>query len=121
MTSTSSAPRATEQSRAPLEESTIRPTGVISPVVRRSTTSASVSVGTGTDVAGRVQRLAAERARGATGGDDGPAPTGEGTRRRWREHDAQGLHGRLLGLLGVLVVALDDDDLAGRVPRERQG
>src|SRR6476619_8649643 len=80
----------TEQSRAPFEESTIRPTGVRSPLVRRSTRSASVSVGTGADVAGRVQRLAAERAGRAAGGHDRTAPSGEGPGRGRGEHDAQG-------------------------------
>src|SRR6478609_6496377 len=76
----------TEQSRAPFEESTIRPTGVRSPLVRRSTRSASVPVGTGADVAGRVQRLAAERAGGAAGGDDRTAPPREGPGRGGVEH-----------------------------------
>src|SRR6476661_2121588 len=114
----------TEQSRAPLEESTIRPTGVRTPLVRRSTRSASVPVGTRADVAGRVQRLAAERARGAAGGHDRTAAPGEGPRGDRAEHDAQGLHGLLLGLLGllgVLVVALDDQYVARGVPGQGQG
>src|SRR6478735_1750494 len=110
----------TEQSRAPFEESTIRPTGVRSPLVRRSTRSASVSVGTGADVAGRVQRLAAERAGGAAGGDDRATPSGEGPGRLGAQDDPQGLHGLLLGLLRVLVMALDDHHVARDVPGEGQ-
>src|SRR4026209_387852 len=94
----------TGRSRAPLEESTIRPTGVRTPLVRRSTRSASVPVGTRADVTGRVQRLAAERAGGAPGGGDRPAPSGEVPGSRGVEHDAQRLNGLLFGLLGVLVV-----------------
>src|SRR5690242_8929694 len=97
--SASRPPASTEQSRAPLEESTIRPTGVRTPLVRRSTRSASVPVGTRADVAGRVQRLAAERAGGAAGGHDRTAPSGEGPGGDRAEHHAQGLHGLLLGLL----------------------
>src|SRR5690348_14105338 len=116
---------------ARLEESATRPSTSISPV--RSTAdgvrSALVAIGPRADVARGVERVAAERARRTPGGHQGRAASGEGPRlggaethadRVARQH-AHLVLGRLVDLVRVVVVALDDQLLPVLVPRERQG
>src|SRR6478752_10667283 len=119
---------------ARFEESAIRPKTSISPV--RSTgdgvRSALVAIGPRADVARGVERVAAERARRPAGGDQRVAAPREGPGLRGRQRDAErvapqwshlvvGVVGDLVDLVGVVVVALDDDLLRVLVPRQGQG
>src|SRR5689334_233908 len=120
----------TVASTARFEESVMRPTTSISPV--RSTgggvCSALVAIGPRADVARGVERVAAERARRPPGGDERVRAAREGTGRGRAEADAGRVareRSRLVvrlvvDLVGVVVVALDDDPLAVLVPGERE-
>src|SRR5689334_25087574 len=118
----------TVASTARLEESVTRPTTSISPV--RSTgdgvCSALVAIGPRADVARGVERVAAERARRAPGSDEGVGAAGEGACLCRAEADPDRVARErrdlvvrvVVDLVGVVVVALDDDLLAVLVPGE---
>ena len=96
---------------------------------RRAVGSALVAIGPRADVARGVEWVAAERARGPTGGDEGVAAAREGAGLGRRQGDADRVAPerthlvgrRVVDLVGVVVVALDDELLAVLVPREREG
>src|SRR5829696_1987933 len=103
---------------ARLEESVMRPRISISPV--RSTgdaePSALVAIGPRADVARGVEGVAAERARRAARGDEGGAAPREGARLGGCQCDPDRVApergcvvvGVLVDLVGIVVVALDD-------------
>src|SRR3954452_17089440 len=118
----------TRATTARLEESMTRPSTSSSPV--RSTDdgvrSALVAIGPRADVARGVEGVAAERARRPARRDEGVAAPGEGSGLGRRERDPDGVApershlvvGVLVDLVGVVVVALDDELLDGLVPGE---
>src|SRR3954452_14498462 len=121
----------TRATTARLEESVTRPSTSSSPV--RSTDdgvrSALVAIGPRADVARGVEGVATEGARRPAGCDEGVGATREGARLRRREADADRVAPEgadlvvlrlLVHLVGVVVVALDDELLALLVPGERQ-
>src|SRR3954451_18248933 len=116
---------------ARFEDSVMRPRTSSSPV--RSTDagvpSALVAIGPRADVARGIERAAAEGARGAAGSDERVAAPCEGAGLGRRQGDpdrvaserAHLVVGVLVDLVGVVVVALDDDLLRLLVPGEGEG
>src|SRR6476620_974485 len=116
---------------ARFEESATLPSTSISPV--RSTAdgvrSALVAIGPRADVARGVERVAAEGARRTAGRHQGGAASREGAGLGRAEAHPDGVArqqahlvvGLLVDLVGVVVVALDDELLAVFVPGQGQG